>query len=91
MVNATDPASQDAVVHDSTVFPIVTGPWLANTDKSKWIAPLLDSVGSSGGGFAYRTTFDLTGFDPATVVLLGGWQPTTSAPTSNSTARARAC
>lgn len=73
VVNATNPDSQDAIVHDSLVFPIVAGPWVANTDKSKWIAPLLDSGGASGGDYAYRTTFDLTGFDPATVVLMGNW------------------
>jgi hypothetical protein len=73
VINATNPDSQDAIVHDSTVFPIVAGPWVANTDRSKWIAPLLDSGGASGGDYAYRTTFDLTGFDPATAVLLGLW------------------
>lgn len=73
VVNPTNPESTEAVVHDSTVFPIVTGPWLANTEVSKWIAPLPDSVGSSGGDYAYRTTFDLTGFDPATAMVLGGW------------------
>jgi hypothetical protein len=73
VVNATDPNSQDALVHDSTIFPIVTGPWVANTDRSKWIAPLVNSGSASGGDYAYRTTFDLTGYDPATAVLLGAW------------------
>lgn len=48
VVNPTNPESTEAVVHDSTVFPIVTGPWLANTEVSMWIAPLPDSLGSSG-------------------------------------------
>jgi hypothetical protein len=43
VINATDPNSQDALVHDSTIFPIVSGPWVANTDRSKWIAPLVNS------------------------------------------------
>lgn len=73
VVNATDPNSQDAIVHDSTIFPIVAGPWVANTDRSKWIAPLLNSVGAAGGDYVYRTRFDLTGYDPATAVLLGSW------------------
>lgn len=73
VLNATDPNSQDALVHDSTVFPIVDGPWVANTDRSKWIAPLVDSAGAAGGDYAYRTTFDLTGYDPASAVLLGAW------------------
>lgn len=73
VLNATDPNSQDALVHDSTVFPIVAGPWVANTDRSKWIAPLVNSAEAAGGDYAYRTTFDLTGYDPATAVLLGAW------------------
>lgn len=73
VVNATDPNSQDAFVHDSTIFPIVAGPWVANTGRSKWIAPLVNSSTASGGDYAYRTTFDLTGYDPATAVLLGAW------------------
>ncbi len=73
VVNATDPQSQNAFVHDSTIFPIVTGPWVANTDRSKWIAPLTNSGAAAGGDYAYRTSFDLTGFDPATAVLMGSW------------------
>ncbi len=73
VVNATDPASQDAYVHDSTIFPINDGTWVRNTEISKWIAPVMNSVTSSGGDYTYQTTFDLTGFDPATAVLLGGW------------------
>ncbi len=73
VVNATDPGWEDAFVHDSTIFPIVSGPWVANTDRSKWIAPLPDSSSALGGDYAYQTTFDLTGFDPATAVLLGNW------------------
>lgn len=73
VVNATDPNSPDAFVHDSTIFPIVAGPWVANTERSKWIAPLVNSSTAAGGDYAYRTTFDLTGYDPATAVLLGAW------------------
>ena len=70
------------VVHNSTVFPIVAGPWVPNTAGAKWIAPQFDTVGSAGeasdagagpGTYVYRTTFDLTGFDPATAILTGGW------------------
>ena len=59
--------------------PIVgTGPWLANNDRSKWIGPAFDTAGAAGaagpgGDYIYRTLVDLTGFDPATVVLTGGW------------------
>lgn len=71
--NATDNAVADAVVHDSTIFPIVTGPWVANSATSKWIGPKPNTVDATGGDYAYVTTFDLTGFDPSTAVLLGSW------------------
>jgi hypothetical protein len=72
IVNA-DSESPDAFVHDSTVFPIVEGPWVANTEKSKWIGPRFDTVDAAGGDYIYRVSFDLTGFDPATVVITGRW------------------
>lgn len=62
-----------AVVHDSTIFPIVTGPWVANTAVSKWVAPRANTVEAAGGDYVYRTTFDLTGFAPTGIVLLGSW------------------
>ena len=71
-----------ATVHDSSVFPIVTGPWLANTALSKWIAPQFNTSGSQGEGtdagagpgvYVYRTTFDLTGFSLPSVRITGGW------------------
>jgi hypothetical protein len=71
-----------AITQDSTVFPIVAGPWVANTDKSKWIGPQLNTVGSAGdptdggegpGVYVYSTTFDLTGFDLSTVRISGSW------------------
>jgi hypothetical protein len=80
--NPDGAADVPATVHDSLVFPIVAGPWLANTDRSKWIAPQLNTVGSQGdptdagagpGVYVYRTTFDLTGFDLATVRISGSW------------------
>jgi hypothetical protein len=71
-----------AKVHDSTIFPIVTGPWLANSALSKWIAPQVNTVASQGeavdagagpGVYVYRTTFHLTGYDLSTVRITGGW------------------
>lgn len=73
VTNATDVAVTVPVVHDSTIFPIVTGPWVQNTTVSKWIGPLLNTVEAAGGDYAYRTQFDLTGFDPASAVILGAW------------------
>ncbi|MGI9242491.1 MAG: immunoglobulin domain-containing protein [Verrucomicrobiales bacterium] len=65
--------SPDAIVEDSTVFPIVDGPWLANDEASKWIGPDFDTTGSAGGDYTYRLTVDLTGFDPATAFIEGTW------------------
>ena len=72
VTNAHNASSKDAIVEDTTVWPIVAGPWLLPNDRSKWIGPQRDPNGA-GGDYAYRATFDLTGFDPATVVLQGSW------------------
>jgi hypothetical protein len=72
VVNA-DSASPTALVQDSTVFPIVAGPWLANDAESKWIGPRVETSAAAGGDYVYRTTFDLTGFDPATASVAGDW------------------
>jgi hypothetical protein len=81
-LNPDGPPMVPATVHDSTIFPIVAGPWLANSALSKWIAPQFNTVGSQGEGvdagagpgvYVYRTTFNLTGFDLSTVRITGGW------------------
>jgi len=69
----SDSESSEAVVEDSTVFPIVAGPWIANNDTSKWIGPAFNTSASAGGDYTYRMTFDLTGFDPATAFIEGNW------------------
>jgi hypothetical protein len=69
--NVDNPQSQASFVIDSTVFPISTGTWLADTDASKWIGPRVDPAAPAGGDYDYRMLLDLTGFDPATVVLSG--------------------
>jgi len=73
ITTSADGDPRPAVVHDSTIFPIVTGPWVANTAVSKWVAPRANTVEAAGGDYVYRTTFDLTGFAPTSIVLLGGW------------------
>jgi hypothetical protein len=53
-------------------FPI--GPWAANSSVSKWISPRADAGSSNTPGqYTYRTTLDLTGFDPTTAVIIGRW------------------
>lgn len=82
MVNPDGAPLVPGVVQDSTTFPIVAGPWLANTALSKWIGPQFNTSGSQGdptdvgagpGVYVYRTTFDLTGFDLNTVRITGNW------------------
>ncbi len=56
-------------------FPIP--PWLGSNSMSTWISPSLDTSGLSDGSgtynYRYETTFDLTGFNPATARLAGRW------------------
>jgi hypothetical protein len=62
----------DAQVTLSTDWPF--GFWLADGPNSKWISPRADvSNGNASGIYIYRTTFDLTGLDPATAVINGQW------------------
>ena len=73
VVNPNNPASNDSVVHDSTVFPIVGGPWVPNSSISKWIGPALNTTGAAAGNYSYQLTLDLTGYDPRTAFLAGSW------------------
>ncbi|MCI0578792.1 MAG: hypothetical protein L0332_15715 [Chloroflexi bacterium] len=42
--------------------------WIANSDMSRWISPQTnEATGDAPGNYTYHTSFDLTGFDPATV------------------------
>ena len=68
-----DTGSAYSTVEDSTVFPIVAGPWLLDTASSKWVGPQLNTAGSAVGFYTYRTTFDLTDRDPGTVFIIGRW------------------
>ncbi|MEZ5328869.1 MAG: immunoglobulin domain-containing protein [Verrucomicrobiales bacterium] len=64
--------SADAIVEDTSIWPIVAGPWLLPSDSSKWIGPVADTNGVPGD-YHYRFTFDLTGFDPETAFVSGNW------------------
>jgi hypothetical protein len=68
-----DTGVPDAFVEDSQSFPIVAGPWLANTASSKWIGPRFNTTAAAGGDYEYLLTFDLTGFDPETAIITGRW------------------
>lgn len=82
IINANGDNDIPAVVHNSNIFPIVAGPWLADTAVSKWISPIPDSVSSGGlshdggegpGTYVYRTTFNAAGFDPESIIISGRW------------------
>jgi hypothetical protein len=60
----------DAIVADTQVHPVDN--WISTGTASKWISVRFDAAEHSPeGDYTYRTTFDLTGFDLATVMLTG--------------------
>jgi hypothetical protein len=70
--NSYDSVPYSAYVTDPSKFPVgVPGGWFSNDAGSSWISAKPD--GTSGGDnldeFVYETQFDLTGFDPISVVL----------------------
>lgn len=65
-------------VSTSSVFGLgtVNAAWLPNTAASEWVGPDTgDGSSLTGGNYAltYRTTVDLTGFDPTSAVITGRW------------------
>jgi hypothetical protein len=58
---------------------IAEGYWVPQSATAKWIAPSANqsypgaTPCNASGTYAYRTTFDLTGFDPATARITGQW------------------
>ncbi|HYV29515.1 MAG TPA: lamin tail domain-containing protein, partial [Candidatus Binatia bacterium] len=78
--DAAAPGPNAFVVND-TLFPIVTGPWVANGPNSKWIAPQANqSSGNQPGDYKYRITFDLTGLEPSSAILTGRWTSDNGGP-----------
>lgn len=73
LFNPDNAVSTTAIVQDSTAFPIVGGPWLANSSSSKWIGPRFNTEQAAGGEYTYRLNFDLTGLDPASAIVTGRW------------------
>ena len=58
---------------------IADGYWVPQSATAKWIAPSANqsypgaTPCNAGGTYVYRTTFDLTGFDPTTATITGQW------------------
>jgi hypothetical protein len=66
--DARFPGPNAIVVNEG--YPIAAGVWVANGPNSKWIAPQASQrSGNAAGDYIYRLTFDLGGFDPATVAV----------------------
>ncbi len=64
-------ANQPYVTQTGIAFP---GPWVPNTDTAQWIGPAMGGMETGidpVGVYDYRETFDLTGFDLATVRVTG--------------------
>jgi uncharacterized protein (TIGR03437 family) len=55
--------------------------WITNAASpvSKWISPRADGGNNSVGNYTYRTTFDLTGLNPATASITGRYAVDNSA------------
>ena len=76
--NAVDPHWQiasgpgaDATLTNAYVPIRDTAPsyWLPENLNSRWITPFQSALVTTVAEFRYRTSFDLTGFDPARIVL----------------------
>ncbi len=53
-------------------FPIP--PFIGDTALSAWVGPNSNThLHGDAGTYVYRTTFDLTGLDPVTASITGGW------------------
>ena len=73
LIDNPDTGSTDAIIEDTTVFPISDSTWLGKNTKSSWIGPRLNTSPSAVGFYTYRTVIDLTDRDPQTVMILGQW------------------
>jgi MYXO-CTERM domain-containing protein len=73
--NAADPnyTSASGTVY---VLPNPNGAWVAPGPDAQYVAPDTSNGGAYGGGvytLDYDTSFDLTGYDPDSVVITGQW------------------
>jgi hypothetical protein len=63
------------VVAPDSGFPI--GPWIANTETSKWLAPTVNAAESydpvQNGLYLWTLSFNLTGYDPSTASFSAQW------------------
>lgn len=55
----------------SNPFRYFTGPYAPDSSVSAWVSPAASGNASVGGIYLYQLLVDVTGFDPATVVIAG--------------------
>jgi hypothetical protein len=75
-IGSVDPHYADTNPANTVYVQYLGYAWLLPTSTVQWIAPDTSNGQSySGGNYAldYRTSIDLTGFDPASVSIIGGW------------------
>ncbi len=72
LISSPDPAYPGPAAKVVTAASAPIPPWVAQGPNSKWIGPRTDPNNlNQPGAYTYRTTFDLTGLNPATAVLSG--------------------
>lgn len=78
LINPEDSGSMISLVQGIGI----PGAWVANSATSSWIGPRANTSAAAGiptdagggpGVYVYRTRFDLTGFDLASVQITGNW------------------
>jgi hypothetical protein len=57
----------------AVVLSSLWGNWGANDAQSQWIGWIDNPFPGNYGTYTFRLTFDLTGYNPATTSLSGGW------------------
>ncbi len=67
----TSPDSEWDGPETYTTASIPSPPWIVNNLNSRWITPRSDNSSVGGGVYSYRTTFDLSLFDPSTAYVSG--------------------
>jgi hypothetical protein len=65
------PGQIGSAIASAYAFDSLPFGYLPNGPASKWISPSLPFGDSPGGRYIYRTTFDLSGFNPLTATIQG--------------------
>ncbi|HIG26346.1 MAG TPA: hypothetical protein EYQ50_00540 [Verrucomicrobiales bacterium] len=58
---------------------IPSPPWVPNSDTSRWVGAT-DNTNAEPGLYTFEMSFDLTGFDPDTVIISGSWATDNEGP-----------